>query len=107
MTSFVIIPAVLVILTTLWNQVECLPTGAPAEACTTLTPALPFHIDPPQSIPVPYEVDLLSLDDGEGFSYVPGETYSSMLYNKGRVLRNRNYITYKRFMQESADKSAT
>ena len=56
---------------------ECLPNGAPAGACATLTPAIQNHIDPPQSSPVPYEVDLLSLDDGEGFSYTPGETYSS------------------------------
>ena len=70
--------AVLVILvyTKLWNQVECLSTGAPAEACTTLTPSIQFHIDPPQSSPVPYEVDLLSLDNGDSFSYDPGETYA-------------------------------
>ena len=79
MTSSVV-PAMLALLVcaTLLNPAECLPTGAPAGACATLTPSIQNHIAPPQSSPVPYEVDLLSLDDGNGFSYVPGETYSSM-----------------------------
>ena len=68
---------VIIICTTHWNQVESFPDGAPEEACATLTPALQSHVDPPQTGPVPYEVDLSSLDDGDGFSYVPGGTYSS------------------------------
>ena len=68
---------VLLFSATLLCEVECLSSGAPAAACQTLTPLLPQHIEPPQTSQVPYEVDIAALDDGnDGFSYVPGETYT-------------------------------
>ena len=65
-----------IICITFWNQVHSFPTGAPAGACTNLTADVESH-DSPQTSPVPYMLDLSNLDNGDGFSYVPGETYSS------------------------------
>ena len=53
-------------------------TGAPADACTTLTPN---HRKPPQPSPSPYTLDLLIFDlysDGY-YYYEPGETYQCKL----------------------------
>lgn len=78
MASSSMMPLLLILLT-LSYQVESFPSGAPAGACSTLTPALPQHIDLPQTTPVPYEVDLVAFDDGNGgFFYLPGVTYSCM-----------------------------
>lgn len=65
----------------LWSVkvAEALSTGAPQDACGTLSPDPgPFtHIVGPQTTPVPYEVDLSSLiDDSGGFSYVPEDSYA-------------------------------
>ena len=46
------------------------PEGAPTSACATITPD---HGGSMTSDPVPYDVDISSLDDG----YVPGQSYPS------------------------------
>ena len=60
----------------LLNVVESRSTGAPAGACATLTPQ---HGVTPQTSPVPYEVDISSLSNGNGgYSYSPGQSYMCM-----------------------------
>ena len=50
-----------------------LPTGAPPEACSTVTSS---HLSVPQTSTNPYGIDLGIFDDGSGgFSYLPGKTY--------------------------------
>ena len=78
-------PALLLMLTLAqWSNVAVngFPFGAPGPpfaACTTLSPNPTFHGAPPQTSPVPYEVDLTSLlDSTGGFSYEPGVTYARM-----------------------------
>ena len=46
------------------------PTGAPAAACTTITPS---HGGSTATGPVPYNVNISSLDGG----YIPGQNYTS------------------------------
>jgi len=60
-----------------WSHpVQGFSFGAPSEACETLAPNAALHMDTPQSSPVPYEVDLSALDDGNGnFVYMPGQVY--------------------------------
>ena len=64
------------------NAVEGLSAGPPAAACGTLSPDPVLHGAPPQETALPPQVlDLSELDDdfdGE-LSYMPGETYQSML----------------------------
>ena len=49
-------------------------TGAPADACTTLTQQ--HGSNSPQTSTVPYTIDLSVFDDGAGgFVYVPGMSY--------------------------------
>ena len=64
------------------NGVEGLSTGPPASACGTLSPDPVSHGAQPQGTALPPRVlDLSELDDdfdGE-LSYIPGETYQSML----------------------------
>lgn len=64
-----------------WVHVCCFPGGAPSGACGTLTPPVSQHLQPPQSTPVPFEVDLSNLisDGNGGFLYQPGMTYSCEL----------------------------
>lgn len=58
------------------NVVECFSTGPPAAACTTLSPNPTPHGGPPQTTPVPYEVNISALaDPNGGYSYEPGVTY--------------------------------
>ena len=58
-----------------------LPSGAPSEACGTLSPDPSAHDAEPQTTPAPYEIGLESLEDENGgHSYVPGETYTCMLH---------------------------
>ena len=55
------------------TPVECRPEGAPASACSTLTPQ---HPGSSQTSPIPYSIDLSPFDDGLGnFSYIPGLAY--------------------------------
>jgi hypothetical protein len=57
------------------DQSEGFPSGAPPEACSTLSPTPFAHGAPPQASTVPYEVDLSAFDDGSGtLSYVPGQS---------------------------------
>ncbi len=52
------------------------PDGAPAAACTTLSPDPVLHGAPPQTSIPPYEIDLSPFSDGNGgFEYVPGIFY--------------------------------
>ena len=56
-----------------------LPTGAPAAACDTLTPAGP-HTNGIMEQPTlnPWTIDICDFDEIMGFyQYVPGQTYSS------------------------------
>ena len=65
------------------NFAEGLPSGAPASACSTLTPNPISHAADPQIGSVPYEVDLSELSDGGSFSYAPGMTYTCTLIASG------------------------
>ena len=69
-----------------WSLVaEGFSTGAPVDACETLSPDPLFHGADPQSSDVPYEIDLSSLaDTSGGLSYVPGDTYSCEQTQGGR-----------------------
>lgn len=74
-------PAVLVVLAlgvAHWSTVvEGFSSGPPSQACGTLAPNPQAHDAPPQTTPVPYEIDLSSLDDGNGgYCYQPGDTYA-------------------------------
>ena len=65
------------------DHTEGFSSGAPSTACSTLLPDPGSHSSGPQpDITNPYVVDLTALDDGTGqgtYSYVPGQTYQSML----------------------------
>lgn len=53
------------------------PTGAPPEACSTVTAG---HLNRPQTLTSPYSIDLSVFDDGSGgFRYLPGMTYKCEL----------------------------
>ena len=56
-------------------KVESRSTGAPAGACTTLSPEPTAHNAEPQSSTVPYEVDLSAFYYSGGYYYYPGQTY--------------------------------
>ena len=77
-----------VVLLALLCSAESLPTGAPLEACDTLTPNAVAHLALPQTTPAPYSIDLspFASSDG-GYSYLPGETYTCELSNRLK-LRN-------------------
>ena len=49
------------------------PTGAPMEACDTISPNPISHRADPQTTAVPYTVNISSLANG----YVPGRNYPS------------------------------
>ncbi len=76
------------------NHVECFSSGAPLEACGTLSPLPAGHGAQPQTTPVPYELDLSSLLDENGdFSYVPGETYTcTYLCRSSYNTESGNYV---------------
>ncbi len=62
------------------NVADGFSSGAPSQACSTLTPDPGGHQAAPQAGVPPYEVDLSALDDGNsGFEYEPGATYTCML----------------------------
>ena len=50
--------------------VEGFPTGAPAAACSALSPDPVEHLSQPQSTPVPYRIE-----PGIQFDYEPNERY--------------------------------
>ena len=69
--------AVHIVLSLFLCVVESLPSGAPLQACDTLSPALEGHTAPTQMSPVPYIIDLSPFaDDHGGYYYLPGETYT-------------------------------
>lgn len=69
-----------------WSGVECFSSGAPEGACSTLAPLEIAHLGSAQSSQVPYEVNLTSLDAGNGgFAYMPGVAYSCT-YNSNNAL---------------------
>ena len=62
------------------NLVESRSSGAPREACGTLTPSEAQHGAPAQTSAIPYEVDLSTLSCGiNSYCYVSGETYQRKL----------------------------
>ena len=72
----ILLVAVLLSIAIKVNVVQSFSGGAPAAACATLSPDPNQHGAPPQAPPVPYEVDISALDNGNGgFTYVPGRTY--------------------------------
>lgn len=76
------------------EYVEGLSSGAPEEACETLSPSPAAHGAAPQETPVPYQVVLESLDDGTGsFSYAPGESYTC---KKIATCMHSSYYNYRR-----------
>ena len=59
--------------------VDCYSAGAPAVACTRLTPNPSNHDALPQNSQVPYKIDLSAFEDETGdFSYIPEMTYLCM-----------------------------
>lgn len=77
---------------------EGLSSGAPEEACETLSPAPAAHGAAPQETPVPYQVVLESLDDGTGsFSYAPGESYTCKKINVVSYM-HASYYNYSHFV---------
>ena len=67
-------------ITCLVNLVESFSSGAPSGACGTLSPNPTRHGADPQTTPVPYEVDLSALRNGntDTYCYIPEETYERM-----------------------------
>ena len=64
---------VLLLLVSTVVPVISFPTGAPLEACSTVTPNHPATA---QTSTNPYSIDLSVFDDGSGgFTYLPGRTY--------------------------------
>jgi hypothetical protein len=59
-----------------WSQVQCLPNGAPLEACVSLDPS-PGHNADALNSPAPFQFDLTALEDGSGLPfYIPGMEYN-------------------------------
>ena len=63
-----------------WDLVASNSAGPPPDACGTLAPQILAHGAPPQTSPVPYEIDLseLPLDENGNISYIPEESYERM-----------------------------
>ena len=61
------------------STVSCFSTGAPADACSTLTPNRGRHQAPSQTTTVPYEIDMsVFLDANTGqLLYIPATDYQS------------------------------
>ena len=71
--------SVLVLLLACLYAADARPDGAPAGACTTLTPESP-HAANGQTTPVPYEIDLTMFEDDNGtLQYTPGRVYTRTL----------------------------
>jgi len=69
--------AVVLLLVSTAVPVISFPTGAPLEACSTVTPNHPATA---QNSTNPYSIDLSVFDDGSGgFRYLPGRTYQCEL----------------------------
>jgi hypothetical protein len=67
----------IVVLSKILSYSEGFGSGAPSEACSTLSPSSDGHGADPQSTPPPYEIVLARLPSENGkHSYTPGETYS-------------------------------
>ena len=68
--------ALLIVIASIY-AVDALSSGAPEQACDTLSPDPTAHSNDPQDTPVPYNIDLSAFDDGTGsYVYVPGYTYT-------------------------------
>ena len=62
-------------------QVQGYPGGAPAEACSSLTPMHGDHVT--QTSDIPFMIDISNFESPEEagcYYYQPGETYNSKLY---------------------------
>ncbi len=71
----------LTILYSIIYRVECRSSGAPSEACATLSPNPTAHGAQPNTGPVPYIIDLSDFDEGDNvLEYQPGATYQSNYY---------------------------
>ena len=72
--SWVLVAVVVLLLAA---EGSCFPGGAPAGACSTLAPSQVQHNAPPQTSPVPYELDNLeeAFDVNGTLGYIPGQTY--------------------------------
>ena len=59
--------------------VQGYPSGAPAEACSSLTPMHGDHA--PQTSDIPFMIDISNFESSEEgcYYYQPGETYNSKL----------------------------
>ncbi|CAI8044913.1 Defense protein l(2)34Fc [Geodia barretti] len=77
--------SVLVLLLACLYAADARPEGAPAGACTTLTPESP-HAANGQTTPVPYEIDLTMFEDDNGtLQYTPGRVYTLTFRRMGGV----------------------
>jgi hypothetical protein len=59
-----------------WQRASSLSGGAPAQACTTLSPDPAAHGAQPQTSTVPYNIDLDRFCVNGTYSYTPGATYA-------------------------------
>ena len=68
-------------------QVSCLSSGAPAAACSTLSPNPTQHGAQPQISTVPYIVDLVPFCDSatNTYMYYPGQNYTCKFNNNNSV----------------------
>ena len=72
--------SVLVLLLACLYAADARPDGAPAGACTTLTPEWPHAANGGQTSAVPYEIDLTMFEDDNGtLQYTPGGAYTRTL----------------------------
>ncbi len=66
------------VLSSIIYQVDCLSSGAPPGACSSLSPDPTRHGAQPNNNSVPYTIDLSAFDVGGGsLRYEPGNTYQS------------------------------
>ena len=77
-TELVIMAAALIVLllSSALVAVQALPTGAPAEACDSLSPSPSAHGAQPQSTASPYGIDLSPFNVEGQYLYTPGRTYT-------------------------------
>jgi hypothetical protein len=65
---------ILAVVSAEWCKVESFSSGAPLDACSTISPDPNRHGAQPQTSLVPYNIDISQLSDAGG--YTPGQTYS-------------------------------
>ena len=75
-TSDMAVALIVLLLSSALVAVQALPTGAPAEACDSLSPSPSAHGAQPQSTASPYGIDLSPFIVEDQYLYTPGRTYT-------------------------------